>query len=92
MLCELKFILTKTTILAVIANSIDYYMKILTFFIKIILILIWAFLIFYITKWLGFEYVPEEVSGSRSILRIITGGFILLGAYFIWKINFFKKK
>ena len=67
-------------------------MKIITFFIKIALILIWAFLIFYITKWMGLEYAPEEVSGSRSILRIITGGLILLGAYFIWKINFFSKK
>jgi len=84
--------MTKTTILAVIANSIDYYMKILTFFIKIALILIWAFLIFYLTKWMGFTYAPEEVSGTRSILRIISGGLILLGAYFIWKITFFRKK
>jgi len=67
-------------------------MKILTFFIKIVLILIWAFLIFYITKWMGLAYTPEEVSGSRNILRIITGGLILLGAYFIWKINLFRKK
>jgi len=41
---------------------------------------------------MGHAYAPEEVSGSRSILRIITGGLILIGAYFIWKINFFRKK
>lgn len=66
-------------------------MKILIAFIKIILILLWSFIIFYVTKALGFSFEPDEVSGDRNMMRVVLGMLILGGAYFIWKINLFRK-
>ncbi len=66
-------------------------MKFLSILIKIILIIIWAFLLYFIGKALGFSFSPEEVSGYRSMFRLIMGVLILLGAYFILKIELFKK-
>ncbi|PLW96341.1 MAG: hypothetical protein C0591_08930 [Marinilabiliales bacterium] len=66
-------------------------MKFLSFLIKIILIIIWAFLLFYVGKALGISFSPEEVSGTRSMFRLIMGVLILVGAYFILKIDLFKK-
>lgn len=67
-------------------------MKILNAIIKIILILLWSFIIFYITKALGFSFEPDEVSGDRNMMRVVLGMLILGGAYFIWKINIIRKK
>jgi membrane protein DedA with SNARE-associated domain len=66
-------------------------MKFLSFLIKVILIIIWAFLLFYIGKAMGITFSPEEVSGNRSMFRLIMGVLILVGAYFILKIDLFKK-
>lgn len=66
-------------------------MKFLSVLIKIILIVIWAFLLFYIGKALGISFSPEETSGSRSMFRLIMGVLILVGAYFILKIDLFNK-
>lgn len=67
-------------------------MKILNTFIKIILIIVWSFTIFYIAKALGFSFEPDEVSGDRNMMRVVLGVLILGGAYFIWKINLFREK
>jgi hypothetical protein len=65
-------------------------MKFLSGIIKILLIIIWAFLLFYVGKVMGITFSPEEVSGNRSMFRLIMGFLILAGAYFILKINLFK--
>jgi membrane protein DedA with SNARE-associated domain len=66
-------------------------MKFLSFLIKVLLTILWAFLLFYIGKAMGISFSPEEISGSRSMFRLLMGVLILVGAYFILKIDLFKK-
>ena len=66
-------------------------MKFLSALIKLLLIIIWAFLLLYIGKALGFSFSPEESSGTRSMFRLLMGVLILLGAYFILKIDLLKR-
>jgi hypothetical protein len=40
---------------------------------------------------MGIDYSPEEMSGMRNMFRLIIGVLILVGAYFIMRISFFKK-
>jgi membrane protein DedA with SNARE-associated domain len=66
-------------------------MKFLSVFIKILLIIVWAFLLLYISKAMGVDYSPDETSGVRNMFRLIIGVLILLGAYFIMRIKLFRK-
>jgi membrane protein DedA with SNARE-associated domain len=67
-------------------------MKFIHLILKVILILIWSFIVFYISKALGFSFEPDEISGDRNMMRIVLGVLILVGAYIIWMIDFFPKK
>ncbi len=67
-------------------------MKILNAFLKIVLIIVWSFMLLHLAKFFGFSYDPEEISGDRSMVRVVLGVLILGGAYFIWQIKFFGRK
>jgi len=66
-------------------------MKVLSILVKILLIIVWAFILLYLSKAIGIDYSPEEMSGNRNMFRLIIGVIILIGAYFIMRINLFKK-
>ena len=67
-------------------------MKILNTLIKIIVILLWSFGLLYLAKFFGFQFDPEDLSGFKSMYRLIFGVILLAGIYVIWRINFLKKK
>jgi len=67
-------------------------MKFLNGLLRFIVFIIWAFLVHYIAKALGFSYDPEGTSMIRNIIRVILILIILGGAWFIWRIDFIKKK
>lgn len=67
-------------------------MKFLNFLIHLILFIVWALVVFYVAKFFGFEYAPEEAGGLRSATRVVMILIILGGGYFIRKIEFFGKK
>ncbi len=67
-------------------------MKFLNGLLRFIVFIIWAFLVYYIAKALGFSYDPEGTSMIRNIIRVILILIILGGAWFIWRIDFIKKK
>lgn len=66
-------------------------MKFLSILTKIILVIIWAFLLLYTSKLLGVDYSPDEMSGTRNMFRLIIGVLILVGAYFIMRLNVYGK-
>jgi hypothetical protein len=49
-------------------------------------------LIFYLAKQMGVSYDPEDTDLWRSFFRVTAVVIIFGGAYFIWKINFIRKK
>jgi membrane protein DedA with SNARE-associated domain len=67
-------------------------MKFLNNLIRLIVFIIWAMLVFYLAKQMGVDYDPEDTSMWRSFFRVIGIAVIFVGAYFIWKINFIRKK
>lgn len=67
-------------------------MKFLNNLIRFIIFIIWALVVYYIAKALGFTYDPDGDSMMRSVIRITLIIIILGGAYFIWKIDFIKRK
>ena len=67
-------------------------MKFLNNLIRIIIFIIWALIVYNLVKLLGFEYDPESMSFIRKYIRVIMLVIIFGGAYFIWKIDFLKRK
>ena len=67
-------------------------MKFLNNLIRIIIFVIWALIVYNLSKLMGFEYDPESMSMVRKYLRVIMVAIIFGGAYFIWKIEFIKPK
>lgn len=67
-------------------------MNFLNNLVRIIIFIIWAFIVYYISKQLGFEYDPESTSMIRKYIRVIMVVIIFGGGYFIRMITVFKKK
>ena len=67
-------------------------MKFLNNLIRLIVFILWALVVYYISKALGFTYDPEGVELTRNILRVFMVVIIFGGAYFIWKFDFIKWK
>jgi membrane protein DedA with SNARE-associated domain len=67
-------------------------MNFLNSLIRIIIFVIWALIVYYLSKQLGFEYDPESPDFLRKYIRVILIAIIFGGAYFIWKIDISKKK
>lgn len=63
-------------------------MKFLNILIRLVVFILWALLVFYVAKFLGFEYAPEESGGLRNATRVVMIAIILGGGYFIQKIDF----
>lgn len=68
------------------------FMKFLNNLIRVIVFIAWSLVVFYIAKALGFTYDPESDSMLRTFMRVILVVIIMGGAYFIWKVNFIKKR
>ncbi len=67
-------------------------MKFLNNLVRLILFVIWALIVYNVSKLLGFEYNPESTSMLRNIIRVVMVVIIFGGGYFILKIRFFGKK
>jgi len=60
--------------------------------IRILIFILWAFIVFYISKFFGFSYDPEDTSIERKIIQVVLVVVIFGGGYFIRKIKVFKPK
>lgn len=67
-------------------------MKFLNNFIRILIFILWAFVVFYISKFFGFSYDPEDTAFWRKLVQVIMVVVIFGGGYFIRKITLFKPK
>lgn len=67
-------------------------MKFLNNLVRVIIFVIWALIVYNVAKLLGFEYDPDGISFLRKYIRVIMVVIIFGGAYFIWKVKFFKSK
>ena len=67
-------------------------MKFLNNLIRLIVFILWALVVYYSSKAMGFTYDPEGVELTRDILRVVMVVIIFGGAYFIWKFDFIKWK
>ena len=67
-------------------------MKFLNNLIRILIFILWAFVVFYISKFFGFSYDPEDTSLVRKLIQVVLVVLIFGGGYFIKKITPFKPK
>lgn len=67
-------------------------MKFLNNLIRILVFIIWAFVVFYISKLFGFTYDPEDTANWRKLIQVVLVIVIFGGGYFIRKITLFKPK